>query len=190
MRLPLILLSVSALSLSACSYNSDPMGKPLPDLTYSHLTPISINGGHFDVTRTYLTSKDWRAPNASERQSKTKITNFVMPLDSAVERYVASRFQREGGQPTVALNIEKVDINYMPSVRAEDVYQAFVILTFAKLDLSGASRGSNNLTIKKTLKIPPHYSLAEREFAQFEFVEAVIHEIDNGVSIIVRDKLQ
>jgi len=188
MRLPLILLSASVLSLSACSYNSDPMGKPLPDLNYTHLTPISVNGGSFNITRSYLNRKNWREPNAPEQ--KTSIDNFSMPLDSSVERYVASRFKTDGEQPNVVLNIEKADITYIPSVRDNDVYRAFVFLTFTKVNHTKHAQGAYNLTVKKTLQVPPYYSLAEREFAQFEFVESIIQEIDSAVDVIVNERLR
>jgi len=166
--------------VSACTYNSEPMGKPLPDLSYSHLTPLSANGKSFTVIRNYLFNKQ-----PDYFKEKARKNNFVMPLEVAIERYVTSRFKLNGPHPNAAVNIKKIDLSYESSIYMEDIYKAHVVLSFSKIGYSN----SHNLTVRKTLSIPSNYSLAEREFAQFEFIESVIHEIDNAVNVIVPTKL-
>ncbi len=176
MRLFLCLSAI--LILGACTHQAEPMGKPLPDITYSHLTPLMVNDGAVEIKRSYALK------NPQEKRSES--IDFVMPLDVVLSRYLQNRFVTTGDIKGGVIDMERVDTLYHKASNRidDDIYQVDILIS-----ITPSNATPTTLTMKKSLPLKQSYTLAEREFRQFEFIELIISELDVTINDLVKNKL-
>ena len=189
MILHLLSLLLSVLLIVGCSQNPQPLGKPVPDITYTHLQPYSVRGGSVAVRQSYV-------PTATEQQV---IDNFVIAPDILLKRYAQNRFITAGKPMHLSFDIKKASLKKTVHRAAgvenlfgggEDIYQAHIIVLLTPTKISGLNPRPYIIELHKTLFLSHNLSLAETEFRQFEFLETVMEDIDRGVIKIITGKFQ
>lgn len=171
------------LILGGCSSPSHPEGKPLPTLTYSHLSPYSPYGGAVEVRQSALLSV----------ATQTTIKQFVMAPDALIKRYAENRFLTSGAPVRSIFDIEKLSLK-----KKTDADNIMGILSGAAADYytmdlaigiypvyDGRLSDPYTIKIKRELLIPDQSSLAEKEVRQFEFLESIISDIDKTITTFI-----
>lgn len=168
--------------LSACSGAADRMGKPLPSLDYSALTPYAVQQGRVEVRKSYT---EYERPTQA---------SFVRSPEFTIENYALSRFDLVTGVRRMVFDIQKLSLirqeqklKYFDSFfgNKRDVYQFNLFVTMIPVQESGTARAPYTIDIDRTLTLTPDLSIAEREFRQFEFLEKAMSDLDKAVSDIV-----
>ena len=179
-------LSLS-LCIAACSSVDTPMGKPLPELTYSNLNPYSVFGGSVLVRESH------------KENAVAQTQNFVIAPDALLHRYAMNRFFTEGGPQKMVFDIRKASVKHdvketgvmgFVSGSDKDIYYLDILIAMSVVKLDGSLNKPYTITIQRELEVSQNASIAEREFAQFEFLEKAMTDIDRAVTEIVTNKLQ
>ncbi len=168
------------LLLGACSSSSHPIGKPLPSLSYTHLSPYSPYGGAVELRQSAIVSE----------RSRAITQELVMAPDALINQYAQSRFV------TSSLPVRSVfDIAKLSLTKKTDADNLMGILSGAAADYytldlainihpirNGQMTQPYTIKIKRELLIPDQASLAEKEIRQFEFLERVVSDIDKTIT--------
>jgi len=166
--------------LMGCSHNAKPLGKPLPTLTYAHLSPVAVQGGHVRVQQSF------RFDPANEET----LARFAVKPDIALQNYARQRFVQSGGRNTLVFDIQNASISKLSdeenlvgflSGQAEDVFMLNVLIHMTPVRLDGQRAAPFQVTYKKRLSLPQNISVAQREFRQFEMIEKAIAAIDGEI---------
>lgn len=177
-----ILPFLALIMLSACADAPKPRGKPVPDLRYSHLEKLTVNGAGGLITRTYL-------QNTSRGDLGHQL---AIPLPSLIERYLNGRFMSvsaEGGRtPAFEIDIRTLGVTremtsegtFGGLLGGDELITANVVLVFTPL-ISGTLDKIYTLTVQRRLMINGNMSLADRELAEVELLEALIGDIDQKI---------
>lgn len=179
----IILFLAISLCLTACVQPSDPMGKPLPNITYHHLNPYTVNGGGVLVKESYTLSPETQKNNKE----------FVMAPDALLKHYTYSRFVTDKKPFNLIVDIRKADLSKTKkdagalgfiSGEDKDIYtlNLFMTLSFVK---SSKVLSPYTIALDRKLALPHNISLAEKEFRQFEFLEKAMTDVDKAVTDIV-----
>ena len=175
------------LLISACGSIDAPMGKPLPELTYSNLNPYSVFGGSVIIREGY-----------KEKQLHQNV-DFVMPPGDLLGKYARNRFYTEGVPQKMVFDIRKAKVEHKTqdsgmmgfiSGADKDLYYLDILLVMSVLKSDGSLNKPYTISVQRKLEVPQNASIAEREFAQFEFLEKAMSDIDRAVTEIVVEKLQ
>lgn len=181
----LMLLVLASVSLAACQSNPSPDGKPLANMTFSHLQPLRLNAASVEVQ-----NQSQPTGNIAE--------GFLVPLDEMVRAYVQRRLIAGGGDPSVNVMIEKIAVtherkasknsiaNYL-DLAYQDQYKVDIGLHLNMRDpLTGSERG-RRFSVQRSMNISEHVSVAEREKRQMEGLEEMFRQIDQTVVDIVKN---
>lgn len=168
------------LVLGACSSTPHPVGKPLPSLSYTHLTPYSPYNGAVEIRQ---------SAKLSER-TKGAIKEFVMAPNQLIQQYAQSRFVTSARPIKTIFDIKKLSLNKKTdadnimgilSGAAADYYTMDLLIAIYPLR-NGQTTQPYTIKIKRELLIPDQSSLAEKEIRQFEFLERMIADIDKTIA--------
>lgn len=180
------LILVISLFLTACGSVDKPMGKPLPQLTYSNLNPYSVYGGSVEIRESY-------------RQVGGKNAHFVMAPEKLLKDYAINRFYTTGQPRTMVFDIQKASITesvkdsgMMGFVTGadKDVYDLNILIAMHVIRRDGTLQDPFTIALNRQLDVSQNASIAEREIEQFEFLEKAMTDIDKAVTDIVVKRLQ
>lgn len=175
----------SLLVLGACASMPSPDGKPMADLTFSHLSPVSLQVNNIVRDET------------TQDQLDGMPESFTVPIDELTNVYIKRRLQAVGGAETLRVTLEDLSVRYeqKPSesklagflgVAKIDSYAITITMNLMLEDeSSGAVRG-RKFTARRVINISEHKSVAEREKQQLEGVEALFVDIDRAVLDILQ----
>lgn len=173
--------------VSACGSTDTPMGKPLPELTYSNLNPYSVRGGSIIVRESH-----------KEKQLH-QTSDFVIPPGELLKRYADNRFYTEGVPQRMVFDIRKAKVEHKTketgmmgfvSGSDKDLYYLDILIVMSLLKPDGSLNKPYTISVQRKLEVSQNASIAQREFAQFEFLEKAMTDIDRAVTDIVIEKLQ
>jgi hypothetical protein len=179
-----LLLTVSLIGLSACSSTPSTQSKPLPELSFTNVTPYHVDAARVEVENKYVPGSD----------PKDISSTFAVSPDVAVRRYAENRLQPGGTQGALKLIIEDARVylteieqanqvvNWMGAGK-QDQYELFLKLNLYFTDDLGMQTGrKGELNFNRTLTMPASVSLAERELRQMKFMEQLMKDVDVAVS--------
>lgn len=185
-----LLVTVSAVHLSACTSTPASSGKPLPELTFTNITPYHVQASHVEVETKYTPGAD----------PKDVASTFAVSPDVAVRRYAENRLQ-PGGQPggfkfviedaRVYQTVIKPDNKVVNWVGAgnQDQYELFLKLSLYYTDDVGMQSGrKGEMSFNRTLTMPSSVSLSEREARQMEFLDMLMKDVDVAVMKALSEK--
>lgn len=176
------ILPFLCLFLWACTSSPSPMGKPLPHLDYSALTPYTVKSGYVEVRRSY------------QKYDRPQQASFVRSPDIAMENYAFNRFQVQGDNRRMVFDIQKLNLTkrdeklkYYNSLFGNErhIYNFELFISLIPIDQNSAASAPYTISIDRELVIMPDLSVAEKEFRQFEFLEKIMNDIDAAVTNIV-----
>ncbi len=197
----IFVLSFSFLCVG-CTKSSHPLGKPTPDISYMHLHPYQVRGGGVEIRQRYVPSEE----------EATVAQYFPLELDALLRRYAQGRFVLFYPPKTVSklaldssLNvplraifmIEKAALTKikksgtLEGFFGSDTYKGHIVVSLTPVGDGGEREEKPHvIDLVKTIDLPHSLSLSEREFRQFEFLEAMMKDIDSGVIQLVQGKLR
>ncbi len=180
----LLLVTASFICLSACSSTPSAQSKPLPELSFTNVTPYHVDAAKVEVENKYVPGSD----------PKDVSSTFAVSPDVAVRRYAENRLQPGGTQGALKLVIEDARVyltgieqanqvvNWMGAGK-QDQYEIFLKLNLFYTDELGMQTGRRGeLNFNRTLTMPASVSLAERELRQMQFMEQLMKDVDVAVS--------
>ncbi len=170
-----------ALLLSACADTPKPRGKPVPDLQYTHLEKLNARGEGGVITRSYLQNTN----------SKNIGDNLTIPLPSLVDRYLQSRFLISMDVAGFEIDVRTLEVTreltdegvFGGLLGGDEIIKANVVLVFTPL-IQGTLDKIYTLTVQRRLMINANMSLADRELAEVELLEALIGDIDRKALLL------
>jgi len=165
------------LMLAACADMPKPEGKPVPDLDYSYLEKLTANGMSARITYSYQTKKN------------NDIQALAIPLPALLERYLNERFMTS--ENNYGYIIDVAELSATRRTTREGVFGGLLggdeetvvraVLTFTPYNFSGALDKIYTLTAQRRLTTNSNISLADRELAEVELLEAFIGDINEKV---------
>lgn len=178
------LLSVSLLCVSACTTTPAAQKAPVPELSFTNISPYHVDVLRVDVENLYQPGAD----------PKDVATSFPVQPDIAVKRYAENRLQPGGQRGGLKFIIEDARIyqsqfeqdnkvvSWMGAGK-QDQYEIFLRLKLYYTDDVGLQEGrQGTLNFNRTLTMPASVSLAERELRQLKFLEQLMQDVDASVS--------
>jgi hypothetical protein len=185
-------LLVFSVAIAGCTSAPKPEGKPLPQLTFSHVRPLMLNVASLNVENRYRPGEDLRDVSES----------FPMPPDMALMQYTQQRLRPSPAiTDNSALNVIIEDMhvyqreekpqgmNGWLGLNDSDHYDiAMTVRMFAQTSY-GAESPQATLHFTGDLKIPERYSIAEREAVQMKFLEELMLDVDEAYVRTLRDTL-
>jgi hypothetical protein len=176
----IICFLVCFVMLSACASQPRPEGKPIPVMTFAHLTPLELS------------------VSAVKTASANIVQDDVFPISpyDKLQKYVAARFVPRGTQGTLSFNIESATVthSYEPSVGAvtgffkvggNDVYDMRLQVRMEHLGVTNNLLDGHAITVRRIVRISEHASIAQREERQMQGVEGLFKSFDEEVTRIV-----
>lgn len=169
-------------------------GKPLPDLTFDHIVPVQLTVSDIAVQNNYDPARD----------EKDVSSNFPTPPDILLRRYADKKFsiaqlaQNDGRIFTFIIEDASIhetliepDNKLLKWVRmgGKNRYDVAIKLRMFTTDIAGQESAHSVLTFKRYISIPQSYSLNEKELEQFGFLELLMKDVDEAVTISLRDKI-
>lgn len=187
----IILPVLTIFILTACASNPHPEGKPVAQITFEHLEPIEIAVDKYEIENRY---KETPLPIPIEK-------TFYSPPDVKFAQYLKARFVADGSSDArlnVSIEDAHVTYSYIPAAQeykrmlgmgGTDQYKITYKIIFSGLNYPHYDRKDVILEGERTLQMSEHISLAGREKAQMEAVEAMIRDIDADVVKVVKEEL-
>lgn len=180
----ILLLGASLLCVSACSTTPAAQKNPVPELSFTNISPYHVDVLRVEVENLYQPGSD----------PKDVATSFPVQPDIAVKRYAENRLQAAGQRGGLKFIIEDARIhqrqfeqdnkvvNWMGAGK-QDQYEIFLRLKLYYTDDVGLQEGrQGTLNFNRTLTMPASVSLAERELRQLKFLEQLMQDVDASVS--------
>ena len=175
--------------LGACT-STVPEGKPLPELTFVHMGSFPVNVARIDVENLYDAGSD----------PKDMSSSFPSPPDITLRRYAESRLQAVGAEGTLKFVIEEASVHHslvQPAgkfttwmgVHRKDLYEVFMKIRMYEVAADGQEGTHSILNMKRSIAIPQHYSVADKELEKFKFLETMMQDVDGAVTGALRDKM-
>lgn len=187
-HLPKLLLVCFILVLSACAQNPQPLGKPLPELTYEHLNAYRPYGGGVTVKQSYQ----------ADVKTMEVVKEFPVAPNILLQKYASHRFDTYQRPIKLIFDVRKAVLTKKSdednlvgflSGAAENSYLLDVFITMTPVDNGQGISEPFTIKLKRELFLPQRLSIAEREFRQFEFLEQVIIDIDKVVTEFVTARM-
>lgn len=186
-----VLACAMACTLLGCTVIDHTGAKPLPDLTFNHLKAYSIKGGSTRITQSFKPDEMTRRVSNEFGQSPA----FLL------KRYANDRFVVDGQNnlpTTFVFNIKTAKLtkntsdtdplNFMIGISI-DTYNLEVLLELSLMQADGQQAAPHTIYYEQKLVVSSNVTLEEREFAQFEFYERMMSDIDRAISDIIMNKL-
>jgi len=195
MRARLFLIGAMALTLVSCADAPKPRGMPNAGLSYTHLTPYRINQGAMVLNQSYQTVR--YRDEAARREALG--LDMAIPLPSLVERYLKSRLAIMPESELGAINNNAlkvtVDVQSLNVSRKitegslggifggdEEIILKGIITMTPQVGLAPPWNQGYKLTAQRRLIVNANMSLADKERAELELLEAFILDIDQKLT--------
>lgn len=185
-----LLLTVSLLSVSACTSTPVSNSKPQQELSFTNISPYHVEAARVEVENKYVPGAD----------AKDISSTFPVSPDIALRRYAENRLQAGGTTGALKFIIDdarvyqtmiKPDnsvVNWMGAGN-QDQYEVFLKVSLYYTDDVGMQEGRKGaLNFNRTLTMPSSVSLAEREQRQLQFLEQLMKDVDVAVSKALTEK--
>ena len=183
-------LLVSPFAVTGCSSTAGLHGKPLPDMTFEHVEPLPLKVATVEVINKYSPGGDEQDVSAS----------LPTPPDIALRRYAERRLQNDDVAGALKFVIEDAYVHHKEIVpekgimswmksEAKDIYNVVMKIRMYSLDAQGLQSDHSILTFRRSITIPQSYSLSEKEYEQFKFIEDMVAEVDGVVTSTLMHKL-
>lgn len=183
------LVLFAGFALAACT-TAAPEGKPLPDLTFAHVAPLSVNVAAVEIVNDANSSADPRDVSSS----------FPAAPDITLRRYAERRIQANGVEGTLKFVIEEARIYHDVSQEDNkfvnwtgldrlDNYDVSLRIRLFVEHPGGAQSNHAILNLKRTISIPQRYSLSEKEQEKFNFLEMLMDDVDKAVTDALQNKM-
>ncbi|MCW8914611.1 MAG: hypothetical protein OQK24_02015 [Magnetovibrio sp.] len=174
----------AALALCACATDT-PIAGPVPDLGFQHLSPINLAVSKIVVTNAY--QSPLKAPNAEHR--------FPTPPAAAITTWTNARLKAvDSSAPAMAtLTIEDASVienklqktkgfkglfTYEPTER----YDATAIARLEVNESRQGARATIRVEARRSVEVSENATLAEREKAWFEMIEALMGDFNDQMN--------
>ena len=183
-----LLLPIAVLALVACSHNPQPLGKPLPVLSYAHLNPMAVHGGTVRVQQSF---------RPTQAQQET-LNQFALDPAKVIQTYANKRFLRSrdtGHAEKLIFDVQDASVTKVSdeenlvgflSGQAEDVFILDVLIHMTPVRTDGHRAAPFKVAHKSKLALSQGLSVAEREFRQFEAVEKMMASIDKKIIEMIK----
>ena len=168
--------------LVGCTSSPVYNAEPLPQLTYDHLKPISVNTAQINIQRDiHPGAKVWNLTD-----------EMATPPVMAVQRYLQKRFQATGRDGVLNMTLKKADIQldriphenrllaFIPFADRDD-YTMEIIVDLESLYNSGQPDRKTSVRFIRKVSIPQDATLAYREAKVQRTLEEMIRDMDNGM---------
>lgn len=182
MRIMKVFSVLAVLAMAGCSSGAE-SGKPLPNMTFQHIKPISLPVSEVLVE------------DLSTADSIARTHSFTVPYETVLQNYVQRKFNAVGGNKVLRVVVEQISVNEsfeesknrvagFLDVAGFEVYDVKLGLNIAARDAYGAEKGVR-LKAERKIKVSEHASVAERERLQMEGLEVMFRELDASITRIV-----
>ena len=154
-----------------CTHVTPHSGMPTPTQTFYHVIPIAVNAEKTDVIINPMQS----------------VSNFNFALDDMTQAYFSRKLNAIGGHDVLAVTLEKCLVTHSEDktgilgIGGNDVYHITMRIRLAYKNDVGYTVTGKVLTINRTITVTKHASIAMRERAQLEGVEAMFRTLDTWV---------
>ncbi len=177
------------LGTAACSTTAVAPRTAAPELTFTEISPYMVEAALVDVQTTYQ-------PGADPRDISSR---FPVPPDIALKRYAENRLKPGGLQGQMDFVIEDARV-YLQTIKPEstvanwvgageqDQYELFIRVRLRETQPGGLPGRQAVLTFNRTLTMPASASLDDREYRQVVFLDALMKDIDAGVTRALQEK--
>jgi hypothetical protein len=176
-----MMMCVAVLAVAGCS-STNRDGKPMPELTFENLPPVTLNASAVDFVLNYNPGEDKQ--DISSR--------FVMTPGDALRRYTAHRYVAGGGDQTLRVMLDQGSIHIRElkqknsalkwaDIGTEDEYELNMAVRVVPIASDRREGTSMQWKFRRTLVMPQSVSLAEREKRQLEFLEKLMADIDKSM---------
>ena len=183
-----LLLSIAVLVLMGCSHNPQPLGKPLPKLSYAHLNPMAVHGGTVRIQQSF---------RPTQVQQET-LNQFALTPAEVLKSYANKRFLRSrdtGHAEKLVFDVQDASVTKVSdeenligllSGKGEDIFIVDVLIHMTPVRNDGHRAAPFKVAHKQKLSLPQNISVAEREFRQFEAIEKMMNSIDKKIIEMVQ----
>lgn len=165
-----------------CTSSARVEGKPVPEMTFAHISPMPIKVSAIEIENSFDPSLDERDVSSS----------FPTPPDVVLKRYAENRLEPAGQEGVLKVVIEDAHIyhsyiepegSFMKWARigGKDRYDVLMKLRLYSEYADGTQSPHSILTMERYISVPESVSLAERELAQLEFLELLIQDVDKAI---------
>ncbi|HEV7368040.1 hypothetical protein [Arenibaculum sp.] len=183
-RFAALAVTVAAgLALAACQTPSPPPLR-LPELTFAHLGPITLDVAQVVVEDQRPSALDGTADGAArvEMQAPT-------PPETAIRRWVADRLQPAGGSGTLRAVIKEASITETPLPRTGGLRGTFTNDQAVRFDgrievelvaerRDRGYQGFTGATVTRSSTLPENASLYERDQTLLKLVEGMMNDLN------------
>lgn len=177
-------------AVSGCT-TSAPESKPLPELTFQHITPLPVQVSAVAIENRYDAGRDPHDVSSS----------FPTPPDIVLRRYAENRLQPVGVAGTLKFIIEDAHV-YQSLVRPagkftgwmglnkKDLYEIDLKIRMYTVTGGGEEGVHSILNIRRSIAIPHRFSVAQKEREKFLFLELLMKDIDNAVTDALKNRVR
>lgn len=176
-----LFLVILCVFLVSCTSTPKPEGKPLPEMTFSHYLPMTLDLAKVDIKNKYNPGADPADVSGT----------FPTSPDVALRLYAQNKLRTKGRSGQLVFTIEEAKV--LHSVQESDnklsrwlkqnrteTYEMFISI---KLDsIKNTGKLTTVLNMQKSFTLPESVSLAERELLQMTFLEGVVKDIDKALT--------
>ena len=174
---------LSILLLAACADTPKPRGKPAPDLQYSHFEKLHARGEGAVIRQSYA------GGNVGH--------DLSIPLPALINRYLHGRFMVSLETAGFEIDVRSLHVTrerteegvFGGLLGGDETITAKVVLVFTPL-IPGTLDQIYTLTAQRRLMINANMSLADRELAEVELLEALIGDIDRKIVPLFAPKVR
>ncbi len=183
-----IALSLAALFwLAACQSVPD---SSLPELRYTHLTPLNLNVGAVEVVSDY--KAPLKAPNVDHTMPVSPGTAFKTWVNDRVkavgQNYIARFVIKDASVVEVPLAMTK-GLKGVFTTDQSERYDARLDVVVDLIDATGGSLGSATTQVTRSITVPEDSSLNDREKILFETTEALMVDLNKTLESKIRSYL-
>lgn len=176
--------------VTGCTSTTMGDGKPVPDMTFEHIEPLLLRVASIDIINNYDPAQD----------DKDVSNSLPTPPDIILRRYAERKFKADDFSETLKFVIEECYVHLHEdapdkglvawvSPKAKDTYKVVMkVRMYTQNDLGEQSEHSI-LTFRRSIAIPQSYSVAQREFEQYQFLELLMQDVDQIITKTLREKL-
>ncbi len=167
----------SIISLQGCAFERDNAGAPLAQITYEHVDPIILNVGSYNVIDQSSVELDIMIDNNGFSPNPLRSTK-----DYFESRFIAS----DTGATRLDVFIRDVEISHsrfyddtpLSALFGSNDQYDIVVTVRLKTQNGIGNISSMDFVAKRSVIIPSHFAVIEREAAQQKAMDHLIRDID------------
>lgn len=187
--MPRLAIVLFALAVTACTQT--PPAARLPELGFAHLPPIRLDVGSIDVVQAY--NPPMRAPNVEHQLPVSPAT--------AAERWARDRLQAGGSRGVARFTVLDASVTERPletkkgitgffTTEPAERYEATLDVGLDILGPAGERLAQIEARANRVAAIAEDASLNQRQRAQFELVESLMHDLNAELERQIQRHLQ